>query len=543
MCTAMGVKKPKYEKRWVKLHGLPYNTPLRSVFEFFAVVKVFPIRLVRRSDGSQVYAEFATEGDVNNVMKLQQRYIGHRYVELFPCHTTEVEQVTGKKLKTKQYSPSQFKFQERLYQQIPQLYNPHIPPPLGGKVIRRNGLYPATYSPTNYSPIQRRAPHPNQYPSPHRQQQGHFPFPTTLTSGLSGGSPGGSQNNNNSNNGNLYSSPSNTSHHHSGPPSYITQPIPPGTPPRSMYSQRNVLSSHNVMSSYNNNNKNKFTDSNSNSSGRPTPQQTPTHRNSPRHLGGGFSNPQQLYNQLSSQRGYHNMGNYRDHRNSPSNSITPNNVVGQITPLFTNPQQSNTSYPKSSHSPANYSNSPGPSSTPPFSNTLPNTLPGLPRKNALTLSRSSSHSNQQYTNISYPSTVYKQTSSGENETNKRTDNTKSNSSNYSPSPAVYPPTNSIQTSSNGPNSIPTAFQFTPVTVTTPTNNNNQTSRTDSLPNSIQPIFDRNNSNNHSYPPTANRKELNNTGGNNSNHYNNGGKLTTIPFHKQLLPTLNPANSL
>jgi len=114
LCQAMGVAtKSKYAKRWVKMQGLPYNTQLRSILNFFATVKVFPIRLARRSDGSQVYAEFSCATDVNNVMKLQQRYIGHRYVELFPCDTNEVEQVTGKK-----FSPTSLAFKKPSMKQM-----------------------------------------------------------------------------------------------------------------------------------------------------------------------------------------------------------------------------------------------------------------------------------------------------------------------------------------------------------------------------------------------------------------------------------------
>jgi len=132
LCQAMGVAtKSKYAKRWVKMQGLPYNTQLRQILAFFAAVKVFPIRLARRSDGSQVYAEFSCATDVNNVMKLQQRYIGHRYVELFPCDTNEVEQVTGKK-----FAPTSLAFKkpsiqlnQKVFGNAPQPHPPHMMPP------------------------------------------------------------------------------------------------------------------------------------------------------------------------------------------------------------------------------------------------------------------------------------------------------------------------------------------------------------------------------------------------------------------------------
>jgi len=98
LCSTMGMQvKSTSKKHWIKMQGLPYGTKLRQVLEFFASVKVFPIRLARRSDGSQVFAEFYTPQEVNNMMKLQQRYIGHRYVEFFPCDVQEVEKSTGKK--------------------------------------------------------------------------------------------------------------------------------------------------------------------------------------------------------------------------------------------------------------------------------------------------------------------------------------------------------------------------------------------------------------------------------------------------------------
>jgi len=97
LCSTMGVQmKSRSKKLWIKMQGLPYGTKLRQVLEFFASVKVFPIRLARRSDGSQVFAEFQTAQEVNDMMKLQQRYIGHRYVEFFPCDLLEVEKATGK---------------------------------------------------------------------------------------------------------------------------------------------------------------------------------------------------------------------------------------------------------------------------------------------------------------------------------------------------------------------------------------------------------------------------------------------------------------
>jgi len=99
LCVAMGVsmKSTSFKKRWIKMQGLPHSTQLVQVLGFFATVKVLPIRLARRSDGCQVFAEFASTEDVTNMMKLQHRYIGHRYVELFPCDTAEVELATGKK--------------------------------------------------------------------------------------------------------------------------------------------------------------------------------------------------------------------------------------------------------------------------------------------------------------------------------------------------------------------------------------------------------------------------------------------------------------
>jgi len=137
LCQAMGVAtKSKYAKRWVKMQGLPYNTQLRQILAFFAAVKVFPIRLARRSDGSQVYAEFSCAADVNNVMKLQQRYIGHRYVELFPCDTNEVEQVTGKK-----FAPTSLAFKRpsaRINQNMYSNGGPHRLP----HSTRGRGVYP-----------------------------------------------------------------------------------------------------------------------------------------------------------------------------------------------------------------------------------------------------------------------------------------------------------------------------------------------------------------------------------------------------------------
>jgi len=78
----------------VRMRGLPFNSSENDIINFFQEVNVGPVRIHRKSDGSEAFVEFR-DGDITRAMKRHKGYMGHRYIELFRITHNEVADIVG----------------------------------------------------------------------------------------------------------------------------------------------------------------------------------------------------------------------------------------------------------------------------------------------------------------------------------------------------------------------------------------------------------------------------------------------------------------
>jgi len=79
----------------IRMRGLPWQATEQDIIMFFREVDVTPVKIHRKSEGGEAYAEFADSQALTKAMTRNKGYIGHRYIELFPVSYSEVAQTVG----------------------------------------------------------------------------------------------------------------------------------------------------------------------------------------------------------------------------------------------------------------------------------------------------------------------------------------------------------------------------------------------------------------------------------------------------------------
>lgn len=79
----------------IRMRGLPWQATEQDIIMFFREVDVTPVRIHRKAEGGEAYAEFADAAALTKAMTRNKGYIGHRYIELFPVSYSEVAQTVG----------------------------------------------------------------------------------------------------------------------------------------------------------------------------------------------------------------------------------------------------------------------------------------------------------------------------------------------------------------------------------------------------------------------------------------------------------------
>jgi len=146
--------------RSVHMRGLPYNTQDQDITNFFAEVRISPIRIHRKADGTEAYAEFSTPEECKTAMKRNRDFMGPRYVELRPASQEEILKKVGPPPPTVTAPPVVYD---------PIAYRP--PPPPYPEQRARVGGY-GERPQFHYPPPQ---PHP-QPPQPQRANYSYNPY-------------------------------------------------------------------------------------------------------------------------------------------------------------------------------------------------------------------------------------------------------------------------------------------------------------------------------------------------------------------------------
>jgi len=79
----------------IRMRGLPWKATEQDIIMFFREVDVTPVRIHRKAEGGEAYAEFADSQALTKAMTRNKGFIGHRYIELFPVSYSEVAQTVG----------------------------------------------------------------------------------------------------------------------------------------------------------------------------------------------------------------------------------------------------------------------------------------------------------------------------------------------------------------------------------------------------------------------------------------------------------------
>lgn len=86
---------------WVKLRGLPFSCRVEDIFQFFQPLKPLNVEFLRGRDSrpsGECEVEFANEEDFNEALTYDQKFIGNRYIELFPLNKQPTGMVGNNKM-------------------------------------------------------------------------------------------------------------------------------------------------------------------------------------------------------------------------------------------------------------------------------------------------------------------------------------------------------------------------------------------------------------------------------------------------------------
>jgi len=98
----------------IRMRGLPWKATEQDIIMFFREVDVTPVRIHRKAEGGEAYAEFADSQALTKAMTRNKGFIGHRYIELFPVSYSEVAQTVGMGMSFGGYNRNQGQY--RLFQ-------------------------------------------------------------------------------------------------------------------------------------------------------------------------------------------------------------------------------------------------------------------------------------------------------------------------------------------------------------------------------------------------------------------------------------------
>jgi len=84
-----------YETYCFLMKGLPFKTTETQITNFFQEAGVMPCRIHRKEDGTEAYVEFRTEREKTLALTRHKKWMGKRYVELFPCSLEDIERRIG----------------------------------------------------------------------------------------------------------------------------------------------------------------------------------------------------------------------------------------------------------------------------------------------------------------------------------------------------------------------------------------------------------------------------------------------------------------